>query len=114
MRYTFFLCLLVSCGGPARVQILSEPEGALVTWNGEERGRTPLTLKESFRGTVDLLLELESYEPYRSAINMRPEWYEVPPLDLLAEPKDRTFSFVLDLEDVDHKSLKERALEFQP
>ena len=64
MRFSLLLCFLVSCGGPARIQIESNPEGALVTLNGVEKGRTPMVVQEKFRGTADLLLELEGYEPH--------------------------------------------------
>ena len=47
----------------ARIQIESNPEGALVTLNGVEKGRTPMVVQEKFRGTADLLLELEVTNP---------------------------------------------------
>ena len=114
MRLSLLLCFLVSCGGPARIQIESNPEGALVTLNGVEKGRTPLVMQERFRGTADLLLELEGYEPHRSGLDLQPKWYEVPPFDLMIPAKDRSFDFQLKLEKTDHESLKRRALELRP
>ncbi|MAW42061.1 MAG: hypothetical protein CMJ30_06590 [Phycisphaerae bacterium] len=114
MRFSLLLCFLVSCGGPARIQIESNPEGALVTLNGVEKGRTPMVVREKFRGTADLLLELEGYEPYRSALNLRPRWYEVPPFDLIIPAKDRSFQIELEVEKTNHGALKRRALEFRP
>ena len=91
MRFSLLLCFLVSCGGPARIQIESNPEGALVTLNGVEKGRTPMVVQEKFRGTADLLLELEGYEPYRSALDLRPKWFEVPLLIWSFRPKTDHF-----------------------
>ena len=97
MRFSLLLCFLVSCGGPARIQIESNPEGALVTLNGVEKGRTPMVVQEKFRGTADLLLELEGYEPHRSALDLRPKWFEVPPFDLIPA-KDRSFQIEMEIE----------------
>ena len=91
MRFSLLLCFLVSCGGPARIQIGSDPQGALVTLNGLEKGRTPVVVQEKFRGTADVLLELEGYEPYRSTLDLRPKWYEVPPFDLVIPARERSF-----------------------
>ena len=114
MRLVLLLCFLTSCGGPARIHIQSNPEGALVTLNGEEKGRTPLVFQESFRGTADLLLEMEGFEPHRSALDLRPMWYEVPPFDLMVPSKERIFQFDLEAEKTNHDSLKKRAIEFRP
>ena len=114
MRSSLLLCFLVSCGGPSRIQIGSDPDGALVTLNGVEKGRTPIAVQEKFRGTADLLLELEGYEPYRSALDLRPEWFEVPPFDLFVPAKDRSFQIELEIEQKDHDALRRRALEFRP
>ena len=114
MRFSLLLCFLVSCGGPARIQIESDPQGALVKLNGVEKGRTPIVVQEKFRGTADVLLELEGYEPYRSALDLRAKWYEVPPLDLMVPSKNRSFHIQMNVEKSDHESLKRRALEFKP
>lgn len=114
MRFSLLLCFLVSCGGPSRVQIESSPEGALVTLNGVEKGRTPIVVQERFRGTADFLLELEGYEPYRSALDLRPKWYEVPPFDLIIPAKSRSFHYEMEVEKTDNEALKRRALEFRP
>ncbi len=114
MRFSLLLCFLVSCGGPARIQIASNPQGALVTFNGVEKGRTPMVVHENFRGTADVLLELEGYEPYRSTLDLRPEWYEVPPFDLVIPAKKRSFQIQLEIEKTNHQSLKRRAVDFRP
>ena len=114
MRFSLLLCFLVSCGGPARIQIASDPQGALVTLNGLEKGRTPVVLQEKFRGTADVLLELEGYEPYRSTLDLRPKWYEVPPFDLRIPARERSFQIQMETEKTDHQSLKRRALDFRP
>ena len=114
MRFSLLLCFLVSCGGPSRIQIESTPYGALVTLNGVEKGRTPIVVQERFRGTADFLLELEGYEPYRSALDLRPKWYEVPPFDLMIPSKDRSFHIEMQHETKDNEALRRRALEFRP
>ena len=114
MRFSLLLCFLVSCGGPTRIQIQTNPEGALVTLNGVEKGRTPMVVQEKFRGTADLLLELEGYEPHRSALDLQPKWFEVPPFDLVIPAKDRSFQIEMEVEKTDHEALKRRALEFRP
>ena len=114
MRFSLLLCFLVSCGGPARIQIASDPQGALITLNGLEKGRTPVVVQEKFRGTADVLLELEGYEPYRSTLDLRPKWYEVPPFDLVIPARERSFQIQMEIEKTDHQSLKRRALDFRP
>ena len=72
-----------------------------------------MLVQEKFRGTADLLLELEGYEPYRS-LDLRPKWFEVPPFDLVIPAKDRSFQIEMEVEKTDHEALKRRALEFRP
>jgi hypothetical protein len=47
------------------VDVASEPPGAMVTADGVELGRTPLTVPFKGRSTVALVLALDGYEPLR-------------------------------------------------
>ena len=65
-----------------------------------------MVVQEKFRGTADVLLEFEGYEPYRSTLDLRPKWYEVPPFDLMIPASERSFQIQMEIEKTDHQSLR--------
>jgi hypothetical protein len=84
------LGLLVGCVGVRReLTVESEPAGALVYVNGEEVGRTPLTHPFLYYGTMDVKLRKDGYETLEDRPRVWAPFWQVPPLDLVAE----AFSF---------------------
>ena len=82
--------LVVGCVGVRReLTVESEPAGALVYLNGEEVGRTPLTHPFLYYGTMDVKLRKEGYETLEDRPRVWAPFWQVPPLDLVAE----AFSF---------------------
>lgn len=68
-----------------RIEITSEPSGALVRVAGREVGRTPLEIGYTFHGWYDVELELEGHEPVMTTALARTPWWENPGPDLAAE-----------------------------
>jgi hypothetical protein len=63
----------------------SQPQGALVYFNDQEIGRTPLTREFTWYGTYDVALRMDGYETLKTRSNViAPAWQWVP-LDLIAE-----------------------------
>lgn len=68
-----------------RLEITSDPPGALVWVNDAQLGRTPLESSFLFHGHYDVRVELEGYETLRASALAKAPFYEYPPLDLAAE-----------------------------
>ena len=81
------LCAALTFGGcvEREMTITSDPPGALVLVSDEEKGRTPVTFEFVWYGDYDIILRLEGYETLKTAANINPPWYEIPPVDLLSE-----------------------------
>lgn len=67
-----------------RLNITSEPPGALVWVNDVELGRTPVEADFTFYGEYDVRVQLEGYEPIRRQMTASQPMYEYPPFDLVA------------------------------
>lgn len=67
-----------------RINITSEPPGAIVWLNDVEVGRTPVSTGFTFYGTYDVRLNLEGYEPLVTSAEAHAPVYEYPVVDLLA------------------------------
>jgi PEGA domain len=78
------LVLLPACAS-RRVDITSEPPGALVFLNDTEIGTTPCSAEFRFYGSYDVRLEKTGFEPLRTRADASAPIYEYPPLDLAAE-----------------------------
>ena len=89
------LLVLPAAGCVRRVMTVeSSPPGALVYLNGQEVGRTPLTRDFLWYGTYDVALRKEGYETRKARTRVIAPWWQIPPIDLLAElnplrPTDR-------------------------
>ena len=83
------LSLAVLAGGCVGVRreltVESEPAGALVYLNGDEVGRTPLTKEFVYYGTFDLKLRKDGYETLEDRPRVWAPFWQVPPIDLVAE-----------------------------
>ncbi|HBS28140.1 MAG TPA: hypothetical protein DEB06_01525 [Phycisphaerales bacterium] len=102
-----------------RMVITSEPEGALVSLNDVEVGRTPLEVGFTYFGVYDIRLRREGYEPLvtsREAVAPLHEW---PGVDLvaMAVPVRKStvvrWHFTLEKSSEDRDALLFRALELQ-
>jgi hypothetical protein len=67
-----------------RLDLQSDPPGALVYLNGEEVGRTPMTTPFTFYGNFDVVLRKEGYETLKTTSKVKPPLYQLPPIDLIA------------------------------
>lgn len=67
-----------------RIEITSEPPGALVWVNDVEIGRTPCETDFTYYGWYDVRLRLEGYEPLVTQAEASQPIYEMPPVDLFA------------------------------
>jgi tetratricopeptide (TPR) repeat protein len=56
---------------PARVEVRSDPEGAVVRIDGDERGSTPMEI-ELLPGTYEFAVALDTYEPYEETVSLEP------------------------------------------
>jgi hypothetical protein len=68
-----------------RIEITSEPSGALVWLNDQQIGQTPTEATFRFHGVYDVRLELDGFEPLITEASASPPIYEHAPLDLFAE-----------------------------
>lgn len=68
-----------------KLQITSEPAGALVYLNAEEVGRTPMTYDFRHYGDYDVTLRKEGYETLKTHRRVKTPLYNLPPLDLVSE-----------------------------
>ena len=80
---TALVCTLGGCL-ERKLQITSEPAGALCWVNDREVGVTPLELEFTFYGTYEVRLKKEGFEPLVTKARARQPVYEYPPLDLMA------------------------------
>lgn len=86
------MCAVVSVAGltgagcvERRIEITSEPAGALVWVNDQQVGRTPTRASFLYHGVYDVRLQLDGFEPMVTEAEASPPVYEHAPLDLLAE-----------------------------
>lgn len=68
-----------------RIEITSEPSGALVWVNDQQVGRTPTQAAFKYHGVYDVRLQLDGFEPLVTEAEASPPIYEHAPLDLFAE-----------------------------
>lgn len=73
------------CGVERTLHVRSNPPGALVYLNGEEAGRTPMRQTFLWYGTYDVQLRKEGYVTRSAKTRVWAPWWQIPPLDLLAE-----------------------------
>jgi hypothetical protein len=93
MRIRLFTLVLLSvplaaspgCGVQRTLQVESDPPGALVYLNGDEVGRTPMRKNFLWYGTYDVELRKEGYETLVKPAQVWAPWWQIPPIDFLAE-----------------------------
>ncbi len=100
-----------------RILIRSNPEGALVTVDRQPIGHTPVAFPFTYYGTRIIELEKDGYQSVQVKHRFRPPWYQIPPLDFIADnfwPReirdDRLLEFPMKpLETVNEGQLLDRA-----
>jgi len=65
--------------------IRSEPPGATIYLNNEEKGRTPQTIPFTWYGDYKIVLRKDGYQTLRIIQPIKPPWYEAFPLDIFSE-----------------------------
>lgn len=89
MRRTALPCLAALTLLPGcverRIEITSEPSGAMVWVNDQQVGRTPTAAAFLYHGVYDVRLHLDGYEPLATEAEAEPPFYEHAPLDFAAE-----------------------------
>ena len=78
------LLLSISCV-ERRLQIRTEPEGALIRVNGREIGRSPVDWRFQHYGTVRVEAEFDGYLPAQVEVRLKTPWYEYPVADLFSD-----------------------------
>lgn len=78
-------CLALTGCVERRIEITSEPPGALVWLNDQQIGRTPAAATFLYHGVYDVRLHLDGYEPLATRAETDTPIYEHAPLDLVAE-----------------------------
>ena len=68
-----------------RLQLDSNPPGALVFLNGEEVGRTPTSVPFEWYGRYDVAVRKEGFETISEQRWLVAPWWQWPPIDLAAE-----------------------------
>jgi hypothetical protein len=102
----------------------SEPPGATVCLDGQDRGKTPLTLPFEYYGTRKLELRLRGHKVEETYIEVSAPWYQYFPLDLFADllwpftiEDTRTFAFTMTpyqaKDEEDKEAILERAEELR-
>jgi len=126
-RQQFLVCLAlpalvagacVTAGCVRRtLTINTEPAGALVFLNDEEIGRSPVSTDFTWYGDYDVIIRHQGYETLGTHVNVPPPWYQLPPIDFVAEVlwpghivDARSYDFALaPAEPPDRETLIERA-----
>ena len=80
------LSILSACGCVhRRMTITSDPPGAMVYIDNHEIGQTPISHDFTYYGTRNFRLEMDGYETVNELREIKPPWYQVPPLDFFSD-----------------------------
>lgn len=104
-----------------RLQIRSQPEGALVSIDRQPVGLTPVSVPYTYAGTREFQLEKDGFKTVRVAQNIRPAWFDRFPISFFSNHfagrevrDDRLFDFQMEpKEAVNEAVLFERANDFR-
>ncbi|XZE54456.1 PEGA domain-containing protein [Planctomycetaceae bacterium SH139] len=79
--------LTLPCTGCVRRRLLvrTNPPGALVSVDNQVIGTSPAASSFTYYGTRDFRVELDGYRTETIRRQLRPPWYELPPLDFIVE-----------------------------
>lgn len=88
---TAVICLTVCVGTTStgcvrrRMTVVSNPPGATVYIDNQEVGVTPCSTTFTYYGTRQIRLVRDGYETLTVEQPILPPWYQIPPLDFMAE-----------------------------
>lgn len=68
-----------------RLTIRTNPPGALVYVDDQEIGVTPVSTSFTYYGTRKITVIRDGYETVTEKATFNPPWYEIPPIDFIAE-----------------------------
>lgn len=68
-----------------RLLVRSDPPGALVSVDNQVIGQSPAASPFLYYGTRDIRLERDGYETQTLRHKINPPWYQIPPIDFIAE-----------------------------
>ncbi|HLD36828.1 MAG TPA: PEGA domain-containing protein [Planctomycetota bacterium] len=74
--------LLIGCA-EHRILITSEPAGAKVSLDGQDKGITPLSVPFTFYGKREVIIEKDGYQTYKSIIPVSAPIFQIFPLDIM-------------------------------
>ena len=81
-----FIGSLCGCGSVhRRMMIRSDPPGALVLVEGEEKGYTPMAMDFTYYGTRELTLIKDGYETLTVIQKVKTPWYQFVPIDFFSD-----------------------------
>ncbi|MBR0238253.1 MAG: PEGA domain-containing protein [Thermoguttaceae bacterium] len=68
-----------------RMMINSDPPGAMVFIDNQKVGQTPISHDFTYYGTRKFRLEKDGYETVNELRDIKPPWYQIPPLDFFSD-----------------------------
>ncbi len=77
-----FIFLATGCA-EHRILITSEPAGAKVALDGQDKGITPLSVPFTFYGKREVIVEKDGYQTYKSIIPVSAPIFQVFPFDIM-------------------------------
>ena len=103
------------------LMVRTEPEGARVFLNDHEVGTSPVSVDFTWYGDYDVIVRKDGYETLKTHHEIKPPWYQVPPVDFVAEllvpfeiHDEREASFTLrPMEKIDPETLLQDAVELR-
>jgi hypothetical protein len=111
VQLTLVVLLCTGCV-QRRLQIRSQPEGALVSVDRQPVGNTPLSVPFTYYGSREIQLEKDGYKTIRVEQNIKPPWFEKFPVSLISnnfagrEIRDeRLFDFQMQPKDAVNESV---------
>jgi hypothetical protein len=87
MHYGLLMLATAAVGGCVErtMTINTDPQGARVVINDEEVGVSPAKVSFLWYGDYDIILRKRGYETVKTHHRLNAPWYQVPPVDLVAE-----------------------------
>lgn len=77
---------LFQCGCVKRQMLVrTYPEGALVTVDSQPMGHSPVQVPYTYYGTREIKLEKDGYQTVKVQQNIKPPWWQIPPLDFFTD-----------------------------
>lgn len=89
-RWSVFACLLTTLLATSgcmhrRMTINSNPPGAIVFLEGNQIGRTPVSIDFTYYGTREIKLIKDGYEPLTVMQKVPTPWYQVIPFEFVTD-----------------------------